>query len=566
MFERSVLRASAQRLFRRPNPGATKVLAQPKRDGIPHDRRPRHLVPTLTRVNPQPQDLPKDLLPGAPGLPGKVAPKKVFGVLGLAIFTFSFLANVNTTPMLAKFGLGSILLFLMAILLFLTPTAMASGEMASTWPRTGGIYVWTRMAFGEGLGFMVIWLEWGNFVVAWPGLMGTITLQSSYVIDPALDSSPAFIVPMVIGVTWLCAGLALRGLRVARGFAWYSVIGGTVIPAVILVVLAVVWLAQGHAPAMEISAGALVPDLSFSDVAFISGALLMFSGIEISAVHAGDVRNPGKTIPRANLIAVLLCFLLFAPLTLALAAVIPSDQIDIVVGLVQDAETVFNNFGIGWLTDVFAFLVVSGLVAALVQIVNGPSRGLLVAGREGGNLPPVLQRENRNKMPIAIILTQATVSSVLALGYGVLGSVQNAWFMFALIQTNMTLIMYVLMFASVIKLRFSKPSAQRPYRIPFGKAGLFAITGVGLMVCIVGVLISLSPTDEASGMSTGLYITVLALGTVAFVAMPFIFWIFRKPSWKANAAPLDIDVEALTYGDGTVYPEGTPASAREADH
>lgn len=513
-------------------------------------------MPTLTRVNPEPQELPNNLLPGASGLPGKVAPKKVFGVLGLAVFTFSFLANVNTTPQLAKFGLGSILLFLMAIFLFLGPTAMTSGEMAAAWPRTGGIYVWTRMAFGEGLGFMVIWLQWANFVVAWPGLMGTITLQSAYAINPTLDGNPAFIVPMVIGVTWLCAGLALRGLRVARGFAWYSVIGGTVLPAVLLVVLAIMWLAQGNAPAMEIGTEALVPDLSFSNVAFISGALLMFSGIEISAVHAGDVRNPGKTIPRANLIAVLMCFLLFAPLTLALATVIPSGDIDIAVGLVQDAEIVFNKFGLGWLTGVFVFLVVSGLVAALVQIVNGPSRGLLVAGREGGNLPPVLQRENRNKMPVAIILTQATVSSVLALGYGVLGSVENAWFMFALIQTNMTLIMYVLMFAAVIKLRFSRPTAQRPYRIPFGKAGLFAVTGVGLMVCIIGVLISLSPTDEAVGMSSAVYVTVLVLGTAVFVAMPFAFWIFRKPSWKTNAAPLDIDVEALTYGDGTVFPEG----------
>lgn len=506
-------------------------------------------------MNPQPSDLPKDLLPAAAGTAPKIAPKKVFGVIGLAIFTFSFLANVNTTPQLAKFGLGSILLFLMAIFLFLTPTAMASGEMASTWPRTGGIYVWTRMAFGEGLGFMVIWLQWGNFVIAWPGLMGTITLQSSYAIDPNLNSNPAFVVPMVIGITWLCAGLALRGLRVARGFAWYSVIGGTVVPALILIVLAVLWLVRGNAPAMEVSADALVPELSFSNIAFISGALLMFSGIEISAVHAGDVHNPGKTIPRANLIAVALCFLLFAPLTLALATVIPSDQIDITVGLVQDAEIVFNHFGIGWLTDVFVFLVVSGLVAALVQIVNGPSRGLLVAGREGGNLPPVMQRENRNKMPVAIIVTQATVSSVLALGYGVLGSVENAWFMFALIQTNMTLIMYILMFASVIKLRFSRPNAERPYRIPLGKAGLFAVTGVGLLVCIIGVLISLSPTDEAAGMSTVYYVAVLALGTAAFVAMPFVFWIFRKPAWKANAAPLDVDVEALTYGDGTVYPE-----------
>jgi len=475
----------------------------------------------------------------------KSIPRRVFGVAGLSIFTFSFLANVNTTPQLATFGLGSIVLFLAAIGLFLGPTAMASAEMGSTWPRTGGIYVWTRMAFGEGAGFMIIWLEWANFVVAWPNIMGTITLQSSFLVNPDLINQPLFVMAVVVIVTWLAAALGLRGLRVAGGFAWYSVIAGTVIPALLIVGFAIAWLGQGNAPQMDVSLDALWPDLGFEHLAFISGALLMFSGIEISAIHSGDVRDPGRTIPRSNMIAVALCFFLFAPLTLALATVIPGDQIDIVTGLVQSGQTIFARFDADWLAWVLAFLVVSGLAAALVQIVNGPSRGLLVAGREGGNLPPLLQRENRNKMPVAIILTQAIVSSVLALGYSFLGSVQNAWFMFALIQTNMTLIMYVIMFAAVVKLRYSRPNTPRPYRIPGRKVGLFATVALGTLVCVLGLLVSLIPTSEAGDMAPGTYVIVLSLGTLAFAAMPFAFWLFRKPAWKRNEEGLEIDPEAL---------------------
>jgi amino acid transporter len=97
--------------------------------------------------------------------------------------------------------------------------------------------------------------------------------------------------------------------------------------------------------------------------------------------------------------------------------------------------------------------------------------------------------------------------------------------------------MYLIMFASVIKLRYSRPNVNRPYQIPGKKVGLWAITGIGMLVCIVGVLVSFQPTDEAAGMSTPVYITILLIGTVAFVAMPFIFWIFRKPSWKTEVAP-----------------------------
>ena len=82
-------------------------------------------------------------------VPARPPKAKIFGVWGLAIFTFSFLVNVNTTPQLATFGLASIVIFLLAIGLFLTPTAMAATEMGTTWPRTGGIYIWTRMAFGS---------------------------------------------------------------------------------------------------------------------------------------------------------------------------------------------------------------------------------------------------------------------------------------------------------------------------------------------------------------------------------------------------------------------------------
>ena len=78
--------------------------------------------------------------------------------------------------------------------------------------------------------------------------------------------------------------------------------------------------------------------------------------------------------------------------------------------------------------------------------------------------------------------------------------------------------------------------SEEAYRAAF-TAILDRIEPAGLLVCIVGVLVSFQPTDEAAGMSTPVYITILLIGTVAFVAMPFIFWIFRKPSWKTEVAP-----------------------------
>jgi glutamate:GABA antiporter len=458
--------------------------------------------------------------------------KKVFGVWSLGIFTFSFLANVNTSPQLATFGLGAIVLIAAAILLFLVPTAMASAEMGSAFPQTGGIYQWVRMAFGETWGFVVIWIEWASFVVAWPGIMGTITLQAAFVVDPDLQNNNLFLILVIVSVTWVAAFFALRGLRLANVLTWFAVAAGVVVPTLIVCGLAIAWLAEGRPVAMPTNAGALLPHLHGSDLAFLSGALLMFMGIEISAIHAGDIEKPGRTIPRANVIAVTLCFLLFVPLTLAISTVVPGAKINIVTGVLQAARTLFDNVHAGWLVPVFTAMLVLGLAAALVQILGGPSRGLMIAARDTGRLPPIFQRENKAKMPAAIIILQAGISSVLALGYHLLGSVQNAWFMFALMQTNMSLLLYVLMLSAVIRLRRSRPDAVRPYRIPGGRIGLFAVCGAGGLVCLFGLVLSLFPTSAAKGLPLWAYELALIGGTIGFVCVPFVLAPFRRAGWQ----------------------------------
>ena len=205
--------------------------------------------------------------------------------------------------------------------------------------------------------------------------MGTITLQAAFVVDPGLQNNSLFLAAVVIAVTWLAALLALRGLRVAKALTWYAVIAGVVVPTLIVVGLAIAWLIDGRPVQMATNPGALIPHLGTGDVAFLSGALLMFMGIEISAIHAGDVRDPGRTIPRANAVAVALCFLLFVPLTLALAIVIPGKDINIITGLMQAADRFLDDYGAHWLVPVFAAMLVTGLAAALVQILGGPSAG-----------------------------------------------------------------------------------------------------------------------------------------------------------------------------------------------
>jgi amino acid transporter len=467
---------------------------------------------------------------GPPRLP---APARVFGTLSLGIFTFSFIANVNGVPAMSEYGLASIGFYALALIGLLGPTALVASELGSAWPRTGGIYVWAREAFGPRIGFLVIWLEWSNFVIAFPALMTTLAVQATYGFDKDLGDDKLFVVAVILVATTLLTALALRGVKLQRNLTGFAVITGTLLPALTLVVLAIIYLAQGKHVQIDFDAAGLVPDIgNVGTLVFASSAFLMFAGIEIAAVHAGDVRNPGRTIPRSNLIAATLCILLFVPLTLAIAMIVPKKEINVVTGLMVAFDYFFDAFSIGWMVPVFGILLVVGLSASLVQILGGPARGLMIAARDG-NLPPSMQRENARGMPTVILMCQAVMNGMLAFLFALTPSIQDAWWALLIAQTQLTLILYVILFFTAIRLRKLRPDQPRPFRIPGGKAGLYAVTGVGIVCCSAVICLGFIPPDELDISAPG-YVAAMAAAVGFVIALPFIIGRFRKPSWTAS--------------------------------
>ena len=231
--------------------------------------------------------------------------------------------------------------------------------------------------------------------------------------------------------------MALRGLQVAQGFRRYSVLAGTIIPAVLLIGFAVVFLVSGNQPAMEVSAEAfLLPSLPRTSPS--SPALLMFSGIEIAAIPQVTCAIPAARFAREP-DRRHLCFMVFAPLTLAIATVIPAGEINIVAGLgAVRAKRCSTNSGPDWLTYVpFTFLLVT------VDGVTHPDPGWSIArpagGRQGRWGIYRLCSSGRTRLTCRwrSILAQAAVSLVLALATACWGRCR----MFgssSIIQTNMT--------------------------------------------------------------------------------------------------------------------------------
>jgi glutamate:GABA antiporter len=146
-----------------------------------------------------------------------------------------------------------------------------------------------------------------------------------------------------------------------------------------------------------------------------------------------------------------------------------------------------------------------------------------------GNMPPVFNRHNKYGSPVAILVTQALIGSAISLLYVILPSVNQAYWIMSAMTVELLCIMHVLIFAALIKLRYSKPDQPRPFKIPGGMAGIWIVGGLGGIGVAFAFIVGLIPPDIFP--NAPLYVGSVLLGTFLLAVPPLVFMKFKKPSW-----------------------------------
>ncbi|MFC1518031.1 amino acid permease [Candidatus Margulisiibacteriota bacterium] len=470
-------------------------------------------------------------------------PKKMT-VFTISIMISAAVVSLRGLPMMAKEGTSMIFYLLFAAVLFLIPASLVSAELGSAFSnKGGGVYTWVKEAFGSKWGFTAIWLQWIQNVVWYPTVLGFAAACLAYVVmDPKLAANGLFTGVVILVFYWIATLIALKGSHTASKVTKYGFLLGTLLPGIFIVLLGLLWVIKGN-PLQFISAqhfGSTVtgmharyfPNISnLGNIAFLAGIILLFAGVEVHAVHANDMQNPSKEFPISILLACIIIFFLFSLGSFAVAAVIPAREISLTAGLLQAFKQILTKFNIGFLTPVVGLFLAFGAIGQIMSWVDGPSKGLLETAKEG-ELPPFLAKVNKNGMQQNILIVQAVIVSILASLYFFMKNVSVAFFLLSAMTISLYLVMYILLYAAGIKLRFSQPKLKRPYKVPGGILGMSLVSGIGLLGVGFALLVSFFPPTNLPVGNPPLYVGLVVAGLIIFVGLPLWISSHKKPEWK----------------------------------
>ena len=459
-------------------------------------------------------------------------------VATLAIMNVTAVVSLRGLPAEAEYGVSSAFYYLFAAIVFLIPTALVAAELAAMFSdKQGGVFRWVGEAFGKRMGFLAIWLQWVESTIWYPTVLtfGAVSLafigmNDAY--DMTLASNRLYTLVVVLGIYWLATFISLKGMSWVGKVSKVGGLVGTIIPAGLLVVLAIIYLVAGGTSHMDFH-GNFFPDLTnFNNLVLASSIFLFYAGMEMGGIHVKEVDNPSKNYPKAVLIGSLVTVLIFILGTFSLGIIIPQEDINLTQSLLVGFDRYFAFIRASWLSPIIAIALAFGVLAGVLTWVAGPSKGIFAVGR-AGYLPPFFQKTNKIGVQRNILLIQGAIVTLLGLLFVVMPSVQSFYQILSQLTVLLYLIMYLLMFAAGIYLRYNLKDVARPFRIGGKGNGLmWIIGGLGFLGSLLAFILSFIPPGQIAVGSNAMWYSVLVIGCIVVVVAPLIIYALRKPSWK----------------------------------
>lgn len=456
------------------------------------------------------------------------SPHKKIPLFSLVLLIITAIDSIKNLPASALFGGELIFFFCLSALLFLGPTALVAAELSATFPEQGGVYHWINRAFGKKWAMVAIWMQWINTMVWYPTILSFIAGTFAYLINPTLADNSWFLLSTILVVFWSITLINLKGAHVSAKMNSVCGLIGTALPLMLLALGGAIWVAKGYPTQISFNKESLLP--SFNNAGnWVSLIAMMasFLGMELAGVHVNDIKDPQRNFPKAVLYSSGFILISMILGSLAVAIVIPEQEINLTAGVMQVFAKMFNEFGIGMVVPIITILIIIGSIGNITSWLISPAKGLLHAA-EFGFLPPTFAKKNKHGVATKILLIQAVLVSIFCFLFICVPSINGAFWFLTALSTELYMIMYVLMFLAAIKLHYTFIDRPKSFKIPGQKMGMWIICIIGLCGCFATIGVSFLPPSNVDVGSSLRYISMICIGNLITISPILGFYWYQK--------------------------------------
>jgi amino acid transporter len=448
------------------------------------------------------------------GVPATPTLKRSLRFRDLTLFYVVTILSVRWVATAAAAGPGTLLVWIFALIGLFLPLGASVIALATRYPNEGGLYVWTREAFGDRAAFLAAWTYWMSNLPYFPAILyfgAGSALVAFGRHGRGLAASPAYYIGFA--VFWLVVIIALnvRGIEAGKWLNNICSIGGW-LPISILIVLAIV-VASHHGSATRFTIATLTPHLSLQNAIFWSTIFFAFSGCECASFMGEEIENTQRTLPRALFLAGGLITVAYIAGTAAMLIALPSEAVSGVDGFMRGIEQLTGRLGIPWLIPLMAILVTLSAVGGAAGYLSSTSRLPFVAGIDH-YLPAVFGSIHpRFRTPWIALMLYGAAGIVTAILGQAGTSVRGAYDVLVSMALITLFIPYLFLFAALIRLVRRRAITQLPF--PGGPPMAIALAILGFLSTVLTIVLSTIPAPDDA--NPPLAVAKILLSTLAVI-------------------------------------------------
>ena len=441
----------------------------------------------------------------------------------LVLLYVAIVLSIRWTATAATAGPSILLVWVAALLFFFIPLAASVMELSSRHPEEGGIYIWTREAFGDFAGFLCAWIYWMSNLPFFAAILYFGAASALFAFGPhaqSLAANPVYSIAFAVVALALITLLNIVGIDSGK---WLNNIGalGILLPLTVLFALALAsWFRFGitlHATSSD-----FVPHWSLDNAVFWSSVFFAFSAIECASAMGDEIQNPRRTIPWALLTGGIILAVGYIAGTAAFLFMLPPQAVAGPDGFVHGIQLLAARLGLGWMLAPMALFVALSAVGQAAGNLSSTARLPFAVGVDRylpaafGSIHP------RFRTPWVAIGVYGVAGIVVALLGQAGTTVRGAYNVMVSMSVISLFIPYLFLFSALIRLQ-SRPAAPGVRRVPGGRPVAIALACIGLLSTAITIVLSVIPSAEetnkplAIAKVLGATAVLIALGVALFV-------------------------------------------------